>query len=225
MEGTFEYDETDELAVPSFYAGDMPSTPLVFRLSSTDDFTGWTVGVALDKSGSELFPLGAATVTRVEHSNGDFANVVSAAWPAYAVGPKGIWSIVVTLTKGVRRLVLDGPQVVIEETRTGWHTLASARASWSDAQQLSNVQLFEHLEAARVAVVNFAPFINRGPGMHVPEAHRLAQLLQARSLWNVSKSNTGSEVIAGEFGSITIRPLDSNVRALLRPKSGVPVIA
>jgi hypothetical protein len=198
--------------IPSYVAGDLPSTPLVFELDTEEDFTGYTPSVALDSPGLTLFELGTATLT---------GNIVSAQWPDYAVGPAGVWTVIVTLTKGPRRRTLEGPQLVIEEVRDGWHTLSSARRDWTDAGQLSDVQLYTHLSAARRAIVAFGT-----PGelsARRQDALRMAQLLQARSTWNVSKSSTGSEV-EGQFGTIYIRPLDSTVRALVRPKSGKPVI-
>lgn len=58
----------------------------------------------------------------------------------------------------------------------------------------------------------------------IPERWRQAQGLQARALYRSSTAAAGDTL--GEDGfTVTVYPMDWNVKALLRPPAGVPVIA
>jgi hypothetical protein len=202
-------------AVPSFYVGDVPHGALVFGIEGIDDvdYEDFTVTVSLRGQ------LGTHPVGPGHYAEG----VVSTTWtPLVPFTYGGLYRLVVTFTlvDGQRR-VIEGPALVVEDASSGWHTLASAREGWNDSRQLDDPLLYTYLDAARTAIEAYAPasaLVSRPS-----ESLRLAQLLQARSVWNVSKSDTGSS-IDSEFGTIYVRPLDSSVKALIRPKSAVPVI-
>jgi hypothetical protein len=118
-----------------------------------------------------------------------------------------------------------------------WHTVASARDQWVDAPTDDGVDedatLSELLSAAKTAVLAYAPafeglevvdgYIVNDPDA-VPDAYRIAQLMQARNIWNSSKASPAGSFDNGEYG-LTSFPLDWQVRQLLRPKQGRPVIA
>lgn len=98
----------------------------------------------------------------------------------------------------------------------GWHTLESAREQWLDAPDGPD-ELSELLESAKIQCEAYAPAVV-GP---VPVTYRQAQLMQARNLWQSVKSDPQGQV--GPDGlAITVYPLDWIVKALLRPKRGVP---
>lgn len=114
-----------------------------------------------------------------------------------------------------------------------WHTLESARSEWIDAP-LDDDQLNELLEVARDAVLAFAPaldgevvsddgYLSVIPDT-IPTAYRVAQLMQARNVWNSTKASPTGDFDGGGF-SLTTFPLDWQVKQLLRPRSvfGGPV--
>ncbi|PPI28201.1 hypothetical protein [Rathayibacter sp. AY1B5] len=140
-------------------------------------------------------------------------------WPEETVlTAPGVWRIVpVLVSQTGPRLTLSAVPVVVEQ-RSGWHSLASARASeWADAP-LDDVQLYTVLEAAREQCEEFAPAYSGT----VPTRYRQAQLVQARALWQSVKSN-GQSQIGGEGFAVTVFPMDWSVKRLLRPLRGRPV--
>ena len=117
----------------------------------------------------------------------------------------------------------------------GFHSLESARFAWPDAPWQNSI-LSDLLEVAKDQVLAYAPADptdiddgvidggDAGTDFTVPTRYRVAQLLQVRNIWNVSKIDTGSGDM-GE-GSFTISPfpMDRSVKNLIRPKSPVPVM-
>lgn len=78
-----------------------------------------------------------------------------------------------------------------------WHTLQTARADWADAKQLSDLMLTDVLELAKDAVWHFE--VDAHPRLDdtgaeipvpadVPVRYRVAQLLQARSVWQLPRT-------------------------------------
>jgi hypothetical protein len=57
----------------------------------------------------------------------------------------------------------------------------------------------------------------------VPENYQLALVMQARALWQSMVSDTQDGIGEGGF-RVTVFPMDWTVKALLRPKRGVPVV-
>lgn len=104
---------------------------------------------------------------------------------------------------------------------TTWHTLDSAIGEWIDAPQDWGNTLETLLDAARVQCEAFAPALV--DGADVPVNYRLAQLMQARALWQSTKANPQGELGEGGF-AVQVFPMDWTVRALLRPRRGVPVV-
>lgn len=109
-----------------------------------------------------------------------------------------------------------------------WHTVASARDQWPDApfdEDGGDDTLTQLLEISKEAVLAFAP-VSTDPAYDPdvpPEAWRMAQLMQARNIWNSGRASAGGDFDAGTFG-VTSFPLDWQIRQLIRPKRAVPVI-
>jgi len=107
-----------------------------------------------------------------------------------------------------------------------WHTLESARDEWPDAPTDESVDgdstLTTLLDVAKDAVLAYAPAVEE-PLTDIPEGYRLAQLMQARNVWNSSKASPGGDLDNGSYGISTF-PLDWQVRQLIRPKAGKPWI-
>lgn len=93
-----------------------------------------------------------------------------------------------------------------------WQTIESARQLWPDARRMNDENLTVYLNVAKSQVLDFAPLaVDALPA----ETYYLAQLLQARNLYN---STLGSTSSTDENGyAITTTPLDWQVKQLLRP--------
>lgn len=121
-----------------------------------------------------------------------------------------------------------------------WHDETSARDQWPDApvdEDDGDTQLIELLEVAKSAVLAYAPALDpealvlvdgiyvEAGDEYVPESYRVAQLMQARNIWNSSKASPDSGTFDGGSYGLSSFPLDWQVRQILRPKRGRPVIA
>lgn len=104
-----------------------------------------------------------------------------------------------------------------------WYTAEEAEADWSDASQMTAEQLSNLLDAAKDAVVAYAPVVET-PLTTIPAGYREAQLLQARNVWNSQKASPATgDFDNGQYG-LGAYPLDWQVKQLIRPKRGMPVI-
>lgn len=102
-----------------------------------------------------------------------------------------------------------------------WATVEDVRARWADAP-LDDDLLNAMLEAAHEQVVAYAPSLPDGDP--VPARYVEAEVLQLRELWQAQQRD-GDVIGFGEAGyAVRVRPLGQSVRALLRPRRGVPVI-
>jgi len=103
-----------------------------------------------------------------------------------------------------------------------WYDEESALEDWPDAYSIDDSgTLTMYLEVAKSQVLAYAPALaNDAP---IPEAYAVAQLMQARNIWNASKVSPSGDINTGSYAS-TPFPLDWQVRQLLRPRRGVPVI-
>lgn len=103
-----------------------------------------------------------------------------------------------------------------------WYDVPDARAEWPDAPD-DDGTLEQLLEVAQSAVLAYAPAL-AADAVGVPVTYRHAQLMQARNIWNSSRVSPSSDFAGGDF-TMTTYPLDWQIRQILRPKRGVPVIA
>lgn len=102
-------------------------------------------------------------------------------------------------------------------TPEGWHTADSARAVWADALHIDDDELDDLLATAQVQCVAYAPAVE---GV-VPVNYRQGQIMQARNIWQSIKKDTSGSI--GPDGlSIPVFPMDWVVKAILRPKRGLP---
>lgn len=199
-----------------YWTGDVPSQPVAVEVLR--DFEEGELSVFTGATATLLKPTGGVQTLTATLADDN----VIVPWPTVTpFSQEGVYSLIITLT-GVEFRESLAPIEFVVQAEDGWHTVTSARAEWSDGEQLTDVQLYNLLDIAREQVEAYAPSAER---TGVPRNFRQAQLLQARSLWNVSKSNTGSEIGSDAGFTIYIRPLDSTVRQLIRPTRGVPVIA
>ena len=57
----------------------------------------------------------------------------------------------------------------------------------------------------------------------IPDAWRLAQLMQARNIFNAGKASPAGDFDGSSFG-ITTMPLDWQIKQLLRPQPGIGAV-
>lgn len=201
----------------SFWVNDIPTTDVVVELDRDGeevDLTGFTAATVTLRDWVPTIitpPLTAA----IED------DTIVLSWPSTTpFASRGVYTLTVALTGTNAREQLAPIPFVVEQVN-GWHTLASARELWADAPD-DDVQLFELLDSAHTACVEFAPVIDGAKP--IPSNYRQAQLLQARAVWNSTKANAQDQ-IGGDGMAVTVFPLDWNVKQLLRPKKGMPVLA
>ncbi|WP_036963688.1 hypothetical protein [Promicromonospora kroppenstedtii] len=104
-----------------------------------------------------------------------------------------------------------------------WITDEQAIGLWADAENLEPDVLQLLLASAYEDCVAFLPELPEGEDYEdKPTPNRvLAQLYQAKSRYNALLAGNDGQIGAGE-NTITLFPLDWQVKQLLRPKRGRP---
>lgn len=92
---------------------------------------------------------------------------------------------------------------------------------FTDAGDLAEDVLAAYLDVAKEACIAYAPPL--AEGADVPASWRMAQAMQARNLFQSGAAAPADPGEGGTYG-ITARPLDWQVRQLLRPRRGLGVI-
>jgi hypothetical protein len=110
-----------------------------------------------------------------------------------------------------------------------WYTVEEAQTDWLDAphgDEDEDALLQSYLDAAQEAILAFAPArYSATPTPTDPtEGMRRAHLMQAQNLWNATAASPSGNFDNGSFGLSTF-PLDWQVKQLVRPHRGLPVIA
>lgn len=101
-----------------------------------------------------------------------------------------------------------------------WVTLETARGLWPDAPVDDDI-LTQYLTSAQIQCAEFAPALP--DGAEIPESYVLANVMQARAIYRSLRTGNSDQMGADGF-AVTVYPLDWNIRALLRPKRGKPVL-
>ncbi|MBU4213840.1 MAG: hypothetical protein KJ792_04195 [Actinobacteria bacterium] len=94
------------------------------------------------------------------------------------------------------------------------------RDRWADAP-LSDHVLATALLAAHEQLAVYAPAL--ADGAPIPERYKQAEVLQVRGLWQAQERD-GDVIGYGDGYAVRVRPLSQDVKSLLRPKRGVPVV-
>lgn len=102
----------------------------------------------------------------------------------------------------------------------GWVDTEGIAGLWPDSIALAPEDVEALLQAAYEQCHEYAPVLP--VGAVVPERYRQAQLLQAQE--NSKATRREGDVIgfADEGYAVRVRPLGTSVKALLRPRTGVP---
>jgi hypothetical protein len=108
------------------------------------------------------------------------------------------------------------------ETLVAWHDASSARAQWTNAP--GGTVLDELLEVAREQCLAWAPYEpTYEPPVEdedkVPTRYRVAQLMEAKALWDAQKTGPSTEGIGMEGYSVPVRPMSWAIKNVLRSPS------
>lgn len=99
-------------------------------------------------------------------------------------------------------------------------TIDQLRDRWADAP-LDDPLLEQLLEAAHEQCVAYAPAL--AAGATVPARYREAEALQVRALGQ-GMDRDGDVLGFGDGFAVRVRPLGADVKALLRPPRGKPIV-
>ena len=196
------------MSIGPYWTGDNPASPITLDLYSEEDFSAYTSATVsvVDPEGVTTQTIGPVPVEDEE---------VTFTFPAGSFPTAGLYNLdVLLLGDG---MVTLPPQPVVVQEHDGWHTLESTRNEWHDAPA-DDAQLYVFLESSKEQCLAYAPALVGRPS----HSFRQAQLLQARALWQAVKTNPDGQLDANGF-QVQVYPLDRNIRALLRPRRGVPV--
>lgn len=198
-----------------YWVGDAPAGSLVIEFLDDDGVLGQrpddTITATLTGPADST---ATAVLTVTAEPDVEFIEVTWTTAPTFDVA--GIWTLQLYPAVGARYTALR----FVVQADDGWTSIEAAREDWADAPRLDS-SLYEKLDAARTACLNFAPALVDGAA--VPVGYRLAQLMQARAIMNATKAGTADSLGADGL-TVTVFPLDWNIKALLRPKRGKPVI-
>lgn len=203
----------------AYWVADVPGETLDLPFPDDIHFEPATVTAILTDPHGEVVTDGAPSVAIVGADEGRSLVVTWAAMTPFET--PGQYSLQLTFTGaavgGVTPVQRTDPEMIVVQQNDGWHTLESARRMWADAP-FSDEELFELLDSAKTAVVDFAPVYE-----FLPPRYVRAQLMQARAVWNATKAGSENEIGPDGF-STTVYPLDKNIRQLLRPRRGISEI-
>lgn len=201
-----------------YFIGDTPR-PLTLNLEDDGAPVLWDDADSI--TGQIIPPTGAPVSVTFTPVTGE--STVPVVWPVgYEFEAEGVYRLrIIAQISGVTVTVQTRPWAV--ESFAGWHTIETARELWADLPS-DQVEAYNMLNGARGAVEDYDDGrVLTGPTVAVPDRFRQAQLMQARAVWNATK--TGSEEQIGVDGfAVRVYPLDRNIRQLIRPRSGRPVI-
>jgi hypothetical protein len=205
-----------------FRAGDVPAPGLVGFID--DDGVGVDLPVSEDMSGTLTSPSG--DVVALENVARSGTQFLTWDWPsALLLDEPGIWAIEFRVAFDPDTVRI--PDAFVVDAVDGWLSLDDARRLWPDAPD-DDVALFMLLESARIAVVSYAPAIPipAPPAIPViPVNYLQAQLAQTRAIWNMAQTSPQAlDAIGFDNYAIRVYPLDYNIRQLIRPRSGRPVL-
>lgn len=205
----------------AFYIGDFPPEPFVIEPPETINLAEFNSVTA------EIIAPDGVVTPLIGIIDGDVIRVTqpttTSMFMVEGIHRLRIW---VTDTPIPYRQALPEIRVVAQDPDSEWHTLDSARAEWADAEHLSDAMLYQLLADVREQVLDFAPALidAEGDPLPVPDRYRRGQLAQARNTLNAQ----GVDPASGEDGNDTFAirpfPLDWQVKQILRPKRGIPVV-
>lgn len=107
----------------------------------------------------------------------------------------------------------------------GWVTLGYARRSWPDAAKMSEATLRDLLTTSHEMCAAYLPADALDPEPTAPPARwQAAQLAYARQAWTAMRANGAGTVGVDDYAPLEPPPLAAHVKALLRPRAGIPAV-
>lgn len=102
-----------------------------------------------------------------------------------------------------------------------WHTPDTARDVWRDANQLDDTDLVELLDVAQLQILAYATpaDVTEASGGNVGVNLRMAQLMQAKNIYNAARVDPSNGIGDGDSFTLTPMPLDWHVKQLIRPRT------
>lgn len=206
-----------------YYVGDVPIEPLVVLPELN--------GVPLEIHGQDLIEVMAISPTGEEIltlTAAHVGQVIEVSFPATSIFDQpGIYTIVCILDHSEHDLVtsfqqVDPVRIVADDVSVEWMTLALTREAWVDSRAIEDPILYDLLEIAKHQILEYAPALAEGAA--IPLSYKMGQLSQARNIYNGSIVDAGNGDIGNETFSIRPFPLDWQIKQLVRPRRGNPVV-
>lgn len=207
----------------AYMLGDVPAVPVLVspardgRLVDLARFTGVVADL--------VTPTGALWPATAELLDDDELGRVVSVLPPARLGQPGLHWLRVILTAPATDTSPAAAETfrhpVVVEQADGWHTLASARAEWPDAEDLSDVRLYRLLAVAKLECMAYARKLQPGalPPVNYPEG-QLLHVRNRNAAWRVDPVSGGDD----STFNIGAHPMDWVVKQVLRPQQGDRVV-
>lgn len=105
-----------------------------------------------------------------------------------------------------------------------WYTPATITNVWREAQAMHDSELLELLAVAREECEAFAYPEDVEDPDNIPSRVALAHRLHTQAIWNSQKTSGRDDDATLSGQSVTVYPMDWQVKNHLRPKRGVPAV-
>lgn len=198
-----------------FYLNDIPAEPFVIEPPQDVPIVDFTAAAATLRKPDGIVETGlTATID-------DDAVTVTFPTDASVLDVEGVHRIRVTLTGTGTTRMLPALPIVVQNPDSEWHTVDSIRDEWPDAEHIGDATLHDLLTVARGDVLEFAPAL--ADADPVPDRYRVAQRVHTRNIWNAARVAPDGSTGEGDF-ILRPHPLDWHVKALLRPRRGIPTV-
>jgi hypothetical protein len=105
-----------------------------------------------------------------------------------------------------------------------FHDSDSIVKEWPEAASIDSAQLQDLLDIAAEQCMVYAPLATGVTEADVPDRYRLAQKLHAQALWRMGESSGDDGGDGLPDYRVTVYPMDTKIRRILRPLRGLPVL-
>lgn len=105
-----------------------------------------------------------------------------------------------------------------------WYDSSTIQNVWREARTMHESELDELLAVAREECEEFAYPEDVADPSNIPARVALAHRLHAQAIWNSQKTSGRDDDVTLSGQSVTVYPMDWQVKNHLRPKRGVPAV-